>query len=158
MGQITNGEMSTAYGTKVDCEDCGYGLGMPGLNQNLPGVATFAMRTKLELTTGMCSKLAYECSATDVFIASSLTQAGPAFTKDDMRDLINGVYGQPNLVDPTNPNGATLAWDEYFNRNKSSNTSLPLGKFSIDVKELESSGWYVPDIDWEYIENLKGIR
>jgi hypothetical protein len=156
IGQITDAEMATPYGKKItNCGyECGYGIGMPGLNQLNPGVATVAMRRRLQVVIDACSG----CSNTDIFIASGLSQTGTSFTKGNMKDLVNGVYGRQKPSDPANPNGATLPWDEFFSQSKSKNAKLPLRKFGLDVEELAADGWYVPDVDWKYINNLSGKK
>jgi hypothetical protein len=120
--------------------------GMRGADPSDPNVAVAAMQKRISLVTGMCNGM---CSQTDIFIASALAQ-NAGFKKEDMQNLVNGVYGTPNTSDPTKN---FLPWETFLNRGDNSYNRLMLRMFKNDVQALGNSGWKVPDIiDWGYID------
>jgi RHS repeat-associated protein len=159
--QVSDAQMNEALGDKVKHRNNGYGLGMPGQNQNNGYVASVAMRTELDQALKPCHDV---CTNTDKFIIAALAQNGPGFTKAEMTAILNPENGFLN-------NDGTISWEAYFtDRNKNSDddwflkqrtggldydTSFMLHVFYLDAKEMEAQGWYLPDdLDEERIKRL----
>ena len=159
--QVSNAQMDTPYGHKVEGGDNGYGLGMPGQNQNNGYVASVAMRNRIEQVINVCGNT---CTSTDKFIIAALAQNGPGFTQANMANILNPKNGFLN-------NDGTISWEAYFtSANKTSDDSLSLELrtggldydtffmlrlFYLDAKEMEAQGWYLPnDLDEERIKRL----
>jgi hypothetical protein len=153
IAQLSNAELQTPYGNKAK-DSSFFGLGPTNLDPTLPDVATTYMRKRIELSTNMCSN--HGCGSTDIIISAGLAQTGTSFTKANMQELLNGNYGPQTLS--TDPNAPTLPWGNFFAKNKYVNTVLPLRGFVQDVKVLQSQGWYVPSVDWDYIKNLAHMK
>ena len=79
--QVSDAQMNTDYGDKVKDRENGYGVGMPGQNQNNGYVASVAMRRRIEQVINTCHDI---CDSTDKFIIAVLSQNGPGFTKAHM--------------------------------------------------------------------------
>ena len=123
-------------------------FGMKGANPFDPKVAVAAMQKRISLVTDMCNG---RCSQTDIFIASALAQ-NTGFKKENMQNLVNGVYGMPDTNDPTK---AFLPWETFLDAGNNSYNRLMLQMFKNDVRELGNNGWYVPNnVDLDYIDNL----
>jgi hypothetical protein len=107
IANVSDNQMNTDLGMPVS-NNHGFGLGMAGQDQTNPTVAVEAMRRRIQLVTDIC--LENGCSSTDLFIAAALAQ-NSGFTKLNMRDLVNGVYGK--RLDPSTNGGITIPWFAY---------------------------------------------
>ncbi len=159
--EVSDAQMNTPYGDKVKHRENGYGLGMPGQNQNNGYVASVAMRARLDQVLKLCHDV---CTNTDKFIIAALAQNGPGFTQANMKNILNPKNGFLN-------NDGTISWEAYFTKaNETSDdswghqqrtdgldydTSFMLRLFYLDAKEMEAHGWYLPDdLDQERIKHL----
>ena len=153
--------MDKEYGKEVKDQNGilrGTGLGLAGEDQLDPSTANWAMTLRIQVVLDACS----HCSSTDLFISAALAQNGSGFDKQSMKDLI----APENRVKPIGANGETINWSQYFGPNKFGleqiysprfywDTRKQLGLFVNDVQALQKAGWYVSDVDWNQINNLK---
>lgn len=59
------------------------------------------------------------------------------------------------MPDADNPHGATLPWDNYLSADHDHHyDKLMIKLFKNDVEELSDRSWYVPNVDWTYIDSL----
>ncbi len=152
---MTDAQMSTPYGNVVKDSSGvvrGYGLGMPGQDQLKLGVALEAMGRRIQQVMQACTK----CSATDLFLVASQAQNGPGFLKNNSAYLSS----PQQRIQPASPNGPVINWPNWFGAEPLNpiywfGTRYQLDLFADDVQSYKKRGWYVPDVDWKYIDKMR---
>lgn len=135
------------YGLRLPCPDTEE-LEEP-LDQNVYQNAVILMRREIKLVTDVC--VSGGCTPTDIYIAAALAQNGPGFNLRNIKDLT----GPKALL----KNGDVIInWVAYFeNENNADDTRDQLILFDGVIQELRKRNWYLPDIKWHVVEELKKI-
>jgi RHS repeat-associated protein len=149
--KISDAVMKAPYGTDVydKGNPRGTGIGLAGRDQLDPSTANWAMKLRIQVVTDNCKR----CSSTDTFIMAALAQNG--WDKLSSDDALLPKY----KISPTTENGPTIDWAKYFASGSGPRWNWDHGHqldlFVTEVQAQKQEGWYVPDVDWVYINNLK---
>ncbi len=147
---ISDEQMNAIYGKPIGGNrKNGFGLGLPGLNQENPVIAIQAMRNRITQVIDAC----VNCSSTDKFIAAALAE-GSNLNKDGVA-ILREIYQRK----PNDSIQGILSWNKYLLDDlKSYNHNLrQIRLFQLDIIELRkrSLDWVIPfDLNWQYIMNL----
>jgi hypothetical protein len=161
IAQVSINQAETEREKEIEGGDHGYGLRLcldgvleDVLDPNNNKDAVVLMKRRIQQVTNRC----LNCSSTDIFIAAGLAQNGPGFNWENMKDLVNGVYGKriPPKIPYEITNEITIPWRKYWDYPgvDSRDTSLQLQGFAKVTRELQARRWIVPYVDWTEIDNL----
>lgn len=107
------------------------------------------MRREIKLVTDVC--VSGGCTPTDIYIAAALAQNGPGFNLRNIKDLTSPKALLKN-------GDVIINWVAYFeNENNADDTRDQLILFDGVIQELRKRNWYLPDIKWHVVEELKKI-
>ncbi|MCG2785190.1 MAG: hypothetical protein L6461_08810 [Anaerolineae bacterium] len=146
----------------VDCEK--YSLETP-LDQDTWNNAFILMRRRIQHAIDTCSA----CRDTDKYIIAAMAQNGPGYT---------GVFkGEKYSVGKLKPKDQTpghiydwkkyyqdgldehsMPWDFYARARTFTNTVEQLQRFTKAKRAFTHRGWYIPDLDTDYINKLMSIQ
>ena len=119
-------------------------------NQNEMKWAVEYMRRRIKLAVDACAEK--NCGVTDKYITAALAQDGPSFSK---RNFTGDVT---KLKDTERLPGVNLDWKTYFDKpGNFTITSKQLARFTNVTLLLAGKGWYVPDINWQWVNVLSEI-
>jgi hypothetical protein len=154
--KVTDAQMEGKAGSLINGGDNGVGLGLrlPGTcnssvceyDQSNWDVAVVAMRTRIDLRTGVCKD--HSCSATDEFLVAALAQNESL----SPQELQQGIKKYPSDSD------TTIDWQRFMVSDTligdlSYNKRL-IESFMGNVIQLERQNYIVPSVNWSYIYTL----
>jgi RHS repeat-associated protein len=139
-----------SYGLRWVCPD---GRLEKALNPNNTKDAVILMKRRIQLVTNACKN----CTATDIYIAATLSQNGPGFTYVDLQTMpkLDSKEKRSHNYEPD----IKMNWFLYWRRDAQDgdlvNTKTQLNRFMLVVNELQRRRWIVPFIDSNTIDELK---
>ncbi len=119
------------------------------MDQNDSDVAVMAMRIRISLRLDACVES--DCTDTDMFLAAILA-ADEKVSPDLLSQALDGKYYMPG---PNVPDTVTMDWGVYIDtEHDPAQISRMILLFSAKALDLEQQGYYLPNVDWNYIMDL----
>ena len=122
------------------------GLGLNGVDQDTPAGALLGMEKRISLRLDKC----VGCSETDLLIVAALAV-------DDHISLNEVHVATTSQKYAINSGPVTVDWGNYLLKNAGNAYSKDMELiqlFSSNVLSLRSQGYYVPNVDFDYIQSL----